>query len=111
MGLAVIVVALWLAGGGGAVAAGLLEGEQDARAAERVGVAQSIGQRQRDEVRILDQRSDAAGGRADVELLLVGRGNPPPVYQLAEDITARFGRPVDLRVQYQTDRLFVVSTR
>jgi len=64
-----------------------------------------------DDVRIVDERSDATGGRAEVELLLVGRGDPAPVYQLAEDITARFGRPVDLRVRYQTDQLFVVSTR
>jgi len=64
-----------------------------------------------DDVRIVDERSDATSGRAEVELLLVGRGDPAPVYQLAEDITARFGRPVDLRVRYQTDQLFVVSTR
>lgn len=64
-----------------------------------------------DDVRIVEQRADAVDGRAEVELVLVGRGDPPPVYQLAEGITMRFGRPVDLRVLYQTDQLFVVSTR
>jgi uncharacterized hydrophobic protein (TIGR00271 family) len=63
------------------------------------------------DIEILDQEADVADGRAEVELLVVGRGNPRPVYQLAEDIGARFGGPVDLRVRYQSNELFVVSTR
>lgn len=62
-------------------------------------------------VQILDQQVDVVGGRADVDLLVVGRGTPRPVYQLAEDIGARFDGPVDLRVRYQSDQLFIVSTR
>ena len=63
------------------------------------------------DIEIVDQRADVADGRADVDLLVVGRGDPRPVYQLAEDIGARFGGPVDLRVRYQSNELFVVSTR
>ena len=63
------------------------------------------------DVDIIDQTSDVADSRATVDLLLVGRGDPRPVYELAEAISARFGGPVDLRVRYQSDRLFVVSVR
>lgn len=63
------------------------------------------------DVDIIDQTSDVADSRATVDLLLVGRGDPRPVYELAEAISVRFGGPVDLQVRYQSDRLFVVSVR
>ena len=63
------------------------------------------------DVDILDQMSDVADSRATVSLLLVGQGDPRPVYELAEAISTRFGGPVDLQVRYQSDRLFVVSVR
>ena len=64
-----------------------------------------------DEVRIVENNADVAGGRATVELLLVGRGEPRPVWVLAEEIRRRFGGPVDLRVLYQGNESFVVSAR
>ncbi len=63
------------------------------------------------DIEILNQQADVADGRAEVDLLVAGRGDPRPVYQLAEDIGARFGGPVNLRVRYQSNELFVVSTR
>lgn len=63
------------------------------------------------EVEIVEQRSDVVDGRAEVDLLVAGRGDPLPVFQLAEEIGDRFGGPVNLRVRYQSDQLFVVSTR
>ena len=64
-----------------------------------------------DDVRIVESVADVAGDVATVELLLVGRGEAKPVLLLAEEIRSRFGGPVDLRVLYQGDRLFVVSAR
>ena len=64
-----------------------------------------------DDVRIVESVADVAGDVATVELLLVGRSEPRPVLLLAEEIRSRFGGPVDLRVLYQGDRLFVVSAR
>ena len=64
-----------------------------------------------DDVRIVESVADVAGDVATVELLLVGRGEPRPVLLLAEEIRSRFGGPVDLRVLYQGDELFVVSAR
>ena len=63
------------------------------------------------DVRIVESVADVAEGVATVELLLVGRGEPRPVLLLAEEIRSRFGGPVDLRVLYQGDELFVVSAR
>ena len=63
------------------------------------------------EIEILNQNADVVDGRAEVDLLLVGRGDPRPVFQLAEGIGERFGGPVNLRVRYQSNELFVVSTR
>jgi len=63
------------------------------------------------DIEILDQDADVTGGRAEVDLLVVGRGDPLPIFQLAEGIAERFGGPVDLRVRYQSNELFVVSTR
>jgi uncharacterized hydrophobic protein (TIGR00271 family) len=64
-----------------------------------------------DDVRIVESVADVAGDVATVELLLVGRGEAKPVLLLAEEIRSRFGGPVDLRVLYQGDELFVVSAR
>jgi len=63
------------------------------------------------DVRIVENESDVVGDRADVQLLLVGRGEPRPVWALAEEIRRRFGGPVDLRVLYQGNESFVVSAR
>ena len=62
-----------------------------------------------DEVRIVENDSVVSGGQAHVELLVVGRGEPRPVWQLAELIRDRYGGQVELRLLYQTDLLFVVS--
>jgi uncharacterized hydrophobic protein (TIGR00271 family) len=64
-----------------------------------------------DDVRIVESVADVDDDVATVELLLVGRGEPRPVLLLAEEIRSRFGGPVDLRVLYQGDELFVVSAR
>lgn len=64
-----------------------------------------------DEVRILDIEADAFDQRAEVELLVVGRGDPRPAWELAEEISRRFEAPVDLRLLYQRDELFSVSVR
>ena len=64
-----------------------------------------------DEVRIVEITSDVAGGRATVELLISGRGDPEPVWELAEQIRSRFGGPVDLEVLYQSNQSYQVSAR
>jgi uncharacterized hydrophobic protein (TIGR00271 family) len=64
-----------------------------------------------DEVRIIDIDADAFDQRAEVELLVVGRGDPRPAWELAEEISRRFDAPVDLRLLYQRDELFSVSVR
>ena len=64
-----------------------------------------------DEVRIVDIDADAFDQRAEVELLIVGRGDPRPAWELAEEISRRFDAPVDLRLLYQRDELFSVSVR
>ena len=64
-----------------------------------------------DEVRILDVDADAFDQRAEVELLVVGRGAPRPAWELAEEISRRFDAPIDLRLLYQRDELFSVSVR
>ena len=64
-----------------------------------------------DQVRIVDLESDAADGRAKVDLLVSGSGDPRPVWVLAEEIRRRFDGPVDLRLLYQRDELFTVSAR
>jgi uncharacterized membrane protein len=63
------------------------------------------------EVRILDMVADSYDGRATVELLVAGRGDPRPAWQLAEEIQDRFNAAVDLRLLYQRDELFSVSVR
>lgn len=62
-------------------------------------------------VRIIDIEADAADGKATVEVLIVGSGELRPVWQLAEEIRERFGKPVDLQLLYQRDELFMVSAR
>lgn len=64
-----------------------------------------------DAVRVLDVDADAFDGRAEVELLVVGRGDPRPAWELAEEISRRFDGPVDLRLLYQRDELYSVSVR
>jgi uncharacterized hydrophobic protein (TIGR00271 family) len=64
-----------------------------------------------DGVRVIDISADVAGGLADVEVVLAGSGEPRPAWQLAEGIRDRFGGPVDLRLLYERDQIFVVSTR
>jgi uncharacterized hydrophobic protein (TIGR00271 family) len=63
------------------------------------------------QVRIVDLVSDAVDGRATVDLLVSGSGDPRPVWVLAEEIRQRFDGPVDLRLLYQRDELFTVSAR
>ena len=63
------------------------------------------------EVRIVEVTADAYGNRASVELLIVGRGDPRPAWQLAEEIQDRFDAAVDLRLLYQRDELYSVSVR
>jgi len=62
-----------------------------------------------DEVRIVENEADVVDGRAQIELLVVGRGEPRPVWQLAELIRDLYGGQVELRVFYQRDELFIVS--
>ena len=62
-----------------------------------------------DDVRIVENNSDVADGQAHVELLIVGRGEPSPAWQLAELIRDLYGGQVELRLLYQRDELFVVS--
>ena len=64
-----------------------------------------------DQVRIVDLVSDATDGRATVDLLVSGSGDPRPAWVLAEEIRQRFDGPVDLRLLYQRDELFTVSAR
>ena len=63
------------------------------------------------EVRIVELNADAHDHRARVELLVVGRGDPRPAWQLAEEIQDRFDAAVDLRLLYQRDELYSVSVR
>ncbi|HSL72846.1 MAG TPA: DUF389 domain-containing protein [Ilumatobacteraceae bacterium] len=63
------------------------------------------------DVRIVDLQSEVTDGRAVVDLLLSGSGDPRPVWALAEEIRRRFDGPVDLRLLYQRDELFTVSAR
>ncbi len=56
-----------------------------------------------DQVRIVDLVSDATGGRATVDLLVSGSGDPRPVWVLADEIRQRFDGPVDLRLLYRRD--------
>jgi uncharacterized membrane protein len=63
------------------------------------------------EVRIVELDADAYDDRARVELLIVGRGDPRPAWELAEEIQNRFDAAVDLRLLYQRDELYSVSVR
>ena len=64
-----------------------------------------------DAVRIVEVYAAADGGRAEVELLVVGRGDAPPAWALADAIRDRFGGPVELEVSYQRSEQFRVSAR
>ncbi|HUS42371.1 MAG TPA: DUF389 domain-containing protein [Ilumatobacteraceae bacterium] len=63
------------------------------------------------EVTIVELDADAYDGRASVEILIAGRGDPLPAWQLAEEIQDRFDAAVDLRLLYQRDELYTVSVR
>lgn len=63
------------------------------------------------DARIVEVNADVADGEAVVELLIVSRGDPEPVWELAERIRARFGGPVELEVLYQGDEFYSVSAR
>jgi uncharacterized hydrophobic protein (TIGR00271 family) len=64
-----------------------------------------------DEARIVEIEADVANGEANVDLLIVSRGDPEPVWMLAERIRERFGGPVVLSVLYQGDERFTVTAR
>lgn len=64
-----------------------------------------------DSVRVVELDAQIHGERADVDLLVSGPNDPRPAWRLAEGIERRFGGPVDLRLLYQRDDLFVVSVR
>jgi uncharacterized hydrophobic protein (TIGR00271 family) len=62
-------------------------------------------------VRVIDVTAEVADGSAQVELLIAGPNDPRPAWKLAAEIERRFNGPVDLRLLYQRDELFVVSVR
>ena len=64
-----------------------------------------------DAVRIVELDATATADRATVGLLAAGPNTAPPAWKLAQLIGDRHGTPVDLRLQYQEDELFEVSTR
>lgn len=64
-----------------------------------------------DSVRIVEMVADAAGGQATVELIVSGPNPAQPSWRLAEGIRDRYRGPVELRLLYQRDALFVVSAR
>lgn len=64
-----------------------------------------------EDARIVDLQADVADGEAIVELLVVGVGDPEPIWALGERISERFDGPVVLSVLYQGDERFVVAVR
>ncbi|WP_420452197.1 DUF389 domain-containing protein [Ilumatobacter sp.] len=64
-----------------------------------------------DEARIVTLSAETSGGTADVELVVVGVGESPPAWSLAQRIRDRVDGPVELRLLYQSDELSVVSAR
>jgi uncharacterized hydrophobic protein (TIGR00271 family) len=64
-----------------------------------------------DTVRVVELSADVAGDTAEVEVLISGPNRPQPSWRLAEEIERRFDGPVDLRLLYQQDEMFVVSVR
>ena len=63
------------------------------------------------DARLTDFTADAHDGRATVEVVVTGRGDPRPAWQLAELIRSHYGKPVDLRLYYQRDELYAVTSR
>ena len=63
------------------------------------------------DARIVEIAADVIDAEARVELLIVSRGEPEPIWELAEAIRARFGGPVELSVLYQGDEFFQVTAR
>lgn len=64
-----------------------------------------------DTTSIVELDAEVRNGRAAVELLVSGPNPAQPSWKLAEGIRARFDGPVDLRLLYQRDELYVVSAR
>ena len=62
-------------------------------------------------VQVIELDADVDDGVATVELLLSGPNSVRPAWLLAEAIERRFEGPVDLRLLYQRDELYVVSVR
>lgn len=62
-------------------------------------------------VRVVELVADVADGTAMVELRVAGPNEPQPAWRLASEIEQRFGRPVDLRLLYERDELYLVSVR
>jgi uncharacterized hydrophobic protein (TIGR00271 family) len=63
------------------------------------------------DVEVLDMEAEVAGGTGTVDLLVAGPGAPPPAYELGQLIAERFDGPIDLRLEFQSNELFVVSVR
>ncbi|MFZ1488897.1 MAG: DUF389 domain-containing protein [Ilumatobacteraceae bacterium] len=62
-------------------------------------------------VRILDLDVSISGDVGNIDLLVAGQDPTQRAWRLAEEIRDRFGQPVELRMQYQEDQLFIVSVR
>lgn len=60
---------------------------------------------------IVELEAEVRDGRAVVEILVSGPNAAQPSWKLAEGIRSRFDGPVDLRLLYQRDELYVVSAR
>lgn len=63
------------------------------------------------DARLVEIEADVVDGEAQIELLIVSRGEAEPIWALAEGIRDRFDGPVELSVLYQGDEHFVVSAR
>lgn len=64
-----------------------------------------------DTVRIVELIADVDDGTATVDVLVAGPNEPQPAWLLASAIEERFDGPVDLRLLYERDDLFLVSVR
>jgi hypothetical protein len=60
-----------------------------------------------------DDRSGSSSSRPNGSLRTEHRSpnEPQPAWRLASEIEQRFGRPVDLRLLYERDELYLVSVR
>jgi uncharacterized hydrophobic protein (TIGR00271 family) len=62
-------------------------------------------------VRVVRLDVSIRSGIAEIDLLVSGQDPTQRVWRLAEDLRRRFGGPVELRLSYQQDRLYLVSAR